>query len=46
MAGRAAVRKEGRAHPISRQRAVLAMGISGLWILLVLGMLIQWATRG
>lgn len=38
--------KQGRAHPISRQRAVLAMGISGVYILLAAGIGLTALTGG
>lgn len=33
--------RQGRADPISRQRAVLAMGISGVYLLLALGIFLS-----
>lgn len=36
--------RQGRANPISRQRAVLAMGISGMYLLLALCFFVAWLT--
>lgn len=36
--------KAGRAHPISRQRAILAMGVSGMFLLLASGIFASWLT--